>query len=263
MDENIIKPRVNRLLAALPDSEYERLVPHLKLVSLPTRQVLYEPGELITHIYFPEYAVVSIVTPMEDGSTVEVGIVSNEGMVGLPVILGGKTTTTKAFVQIPGAGFQMDADVFRSEFNRGEALQSLLLRYVQAIYTETSQAAACNRLHTLEERLARWLLTVSNRRQSDDFPLTQEFIAQMLGVRRSGVTVAASTLSRAGMIRYNRGQISILNRETLEATACECYQVIQNEFDRLLCNKPERNLVKEGREKFKPSGKSKRRKPLL
>jgi len=244
VDENIIKPRVNRLLAALPDSEYEHLVPQLKLVSLPVRQVIYEPGELITHVYFPEYAAVSVVTAMEDGSTVEVGIVSNEGMVGIPVILGGDTTTTKAFVQIPGAGFQMDADVFRTEFNRGEALQSLMLRYIQAIYTEISQGAACNRLHTLEERLARWLLTVSDRRQSDDFPLTQEFIAQMLGVRRSGVTVAASTLSRAGMICYNRGQISILNREDLEATSCECYKVIQNEFSRLLGNKSGRNLVK-------------------
>ncbi|MBE8968884.1 Crp/Fnr family transcriptional regulator [Nostocales cyanobacterium LEGE 12452] len=236
MSDNIIKPQVNRLLAALPTSDYERLVPHLKLVSLPTRQVLYEPGEPITHVYFPQNAVVSIVTVMEDVSTVEVGIVSNEGMVGIPVILGGKTTTTKAFIQVAGAGMQMDADVFKTEFNRGGAIQKLLLRYVRAVYTELTQSCACNRLHTLEERLARWLLTVSDRFESDDFPLTQEFIAQMLGVRRSGVTVAASTLSRAGMIRYQRGQISILNREDLEATSCECYRVIQKEFTRLLGN---------------------------
>ncbi|WP_414515158.1 Crp/Fnr family transcriptional regulator [Nostoc sp. PCC 9305] len=236
MSDNIIKPQVNRLLAALPANDYERLIPHLKLVSLPTRQVIYEPGEPITQVYFPQNAVVSIVTIMEDGSTVEVGIVSNEGMVGIPVILGGNTTTTKAFVQVAGAGMQMDADVLRTEFNRGGAIQKLLLRYVRAVYTELTQSCACNRLHTLEERLARWLLTVSDRFESDDFPLTQEFIAQMLGVRRSGVTVAASTLSRAGMIRYQRGQISILNREDLEATSCECYQVIQKEFTRLLGN---------------------------
>ena len=234
MSEKTLKPQVNKLLAALPASDYERLIPHLKLVPLPTRQVLYEPGEPITHIYFPQHAVISIVTSMKDGSTVEVGIVSNEGMVGIPVILGGNTTTTKAFVQVAGAGMQMDADVLRSEFKRGGAIQNLLLRYLRAIYTELTQSCACNRLHTLEERLARWLLTVSDRLESEEFPLTQEFIAQMLGVRRSGVTVAASTLSRAGMIRYQRGQINILNREDLEATSCECYRVIQNEFARLL-----------------------------
>jgi CRP-like cAMP-binding protein len=236
VNENTIKPQVNKLLAALPSNDYERLVPHLKLVSLPTRQVIYEPGEPITHIYFPQNAVISIVTSMKDGSTVEVGIVSNEGMVGIPVILGGKATTTKAFVQIGGAGMQIEADVLRAEFNRGGAIQNLLLRYVRAIYTELTQNCACNRLHALEERLARWLLTVSDRLQSEDFPLTQEFIAQMLGVRRSGVTVAASTLSRAGMISYQRGQINILNREDLEATSCECYRVIGNEFARLLGN---------------------------
>ncbi|MDZ8260373.1 Crp/Fnr family transcriptional regulator [Nostoc sp. ChiQUE01b] len=235
MSENtLLKPQVNKLLAALPTSDYKRLVPHLKLVSLSTRQVIYEPGEPITQVYFPQNAMISIVTTMKDGSTVEVGIVSNEGIVGIPVILGGKTTTTKAFVQIGGAGMQMDADVLRTEFNRSGAIQKLLLRYVRAIYTELTQSCACNRLHPLEERLARWLLTVSDRLESDEFPLTQEFIAQMLGVRRSGVTVAANNLSRAGMIRYQRGQINILNREDLEATSCECYRVIQNEFARLL-----------------------------
>ncbi|MEH2324536.1 MAG: Crp/Fnr family transcriptional regulator [Nostoc sp.] len=241
MSQNTLKPQVNKLLAALPTSDYERLVPHLKLVSLSTRQVIYEPGEPITQVYFPQHAVVSIVTSMKDGSTVEVGIVSNEGMVGIPVILGGNTTTTKAFVQVAGAGMQMDADVLRTEFNRGGAIQNLLLRYVRGIYTELTQSCACNRLHTLEERLARWLLTVSDRLESEEFPLTQEFIAQMLGVRRSGVTVAASALNRAGMIRYQRGQINILNREDLEATSCECYRVIQNEFARLLGNQPRRD----------------------
>ncbi|MDZ8095400.1 MAG: Crp/Fnr family transcriptional regulator [Nostoc sp. DedQUE05] len=240
MSENTLKLQVNKLLAALPTSDYERLLPHLKLVSLPTRQVLYEPGEPITHVYFPQNAVVSIVTCMRDGSTMEVGIVSNEGMVGIPIILGSNTTTTKAFVQVAGAGMQIDADVLRTEFNRGGAIQKLLLRYVRAIYTELTQSCACNRLHSLEERLARWLLTVSDRLASEEFPLTQEFIAQMLGVRRSGVTVAASTLSRAGMISYQRGHIKILNREDLEATSCECYRVIQKEFTRLLGNKSRR-----------------------
>ena len=240
VSDNTLKPQVNKLLAALPTSDYERLIPHLKLVPLPTRQVLYEPGEPITHIYFPQHAVVSIVTSMKDGSTVEVGIVSNEGMVGIPVILGGNTTTTKAFVQVAGAGMQMDAEVLRTEFKRGGAIQNLLLRYLRAIYTELTQSCACNRLHTLEERLARWLLTVSDRLESEEFPLTQEFIAQMLGVRRSGVTVAASSLSRAGMISYQRGQINILNRKDLEATSCECYRVIQKEFVRLLGNQPKR-----------------------
>ncbi|NDJ20542.1 helix-turn-helix domain-containing protein [Nostoc sp. B(2019)] len=238
---NSLQQPVNRLLAALPPSEYERLVPHLKLVSLPLEQIIYQAGEPITHVYFPHQSVISIVTTMEDGSTVEVGIVSNEGMVGIPIILGGNTTTTTAIVQIADSAMRLDADILRSEFNRGGYLQSLLLRYVQAIYTELAQGSACNRLHTLEERLARWLLTVNDRLQLENFPLTQEFIAQMLGVRRSGVTVAASTLSRAGMISYNRGKISIVNREDLEATSCECYRVIQNEFTRLLNNKPGHN----------------------
>ncbi|AUB40149.1 cAMP-binding domain of CRP or a regulatory subunit of cAMP-dependent protein kinases [Nostoc flagelliforme CCNUN1] len=234
LDKSLFQQRPNKLLAALPASDYERLVPHLKLVPLPVGQILYRAAEPITHAYFPDKAVVSIVTTMEDGSTAEVGIVSNEGMVGIPVILGENTTTTTSFVQIAGAGMQINADILRAEFNRGGAIQILLLRYVQAIYSELAQGAACNRLHTLEERLARWLLTVSDRLESEDFPLTHEFISQMLGVRRSGVTVAASILSRAGMIRYQRGHITILNREDLEATSCECHQVIQKEFARLL-----------------------------
>ncbi|MEH2230428.1 MAG: Crp/Fnr family transcriptional regulator [Nostoc sp.] len=234
LSKNLFQQRPNKLLAALPDSDYERLFPHLKIVPLQVQQILYEAAEPITQVYFPDRAVVSIITTMEDGSTAEVGIVSNEGMVGIPVILGDNTTTTTSFVQISGAAMQINADVLRAEFNRGGAIQNVLLRYVQAVYSELAQGAACNRLHTLEERLARWLLTVSDRLESEDFPLTHEFISQMLGVRRSGVTVAASTLSRAGMIAYQRGHISILNREDLEATSCECYRVIQKEFARLL-----------------------------
>ncbi|AVH70739.1 Crp/Fnr family transcriptional regulator [Nostoc sp. 'Lobaria pulmonaria (5183) cyanobiont'] len=236
MNEKTFKPQVNRLLAALPTSDYQRLVPHLKLVSLSTRQVIYESGEPIAHVYFPQHGVVSLVANMKNGSMMEVGIVSSEGMVGIPIILGGNTTTTKAFVQVSGAAMRMDTDVLKTELNQGGAIQNLLLRYVQAVYTELAQGCACNRFHTIEERLARWLLTVSDRLQSEDFPLTQEFIAQMLGVRRSGVTVAANTLSQTRMIRYQRGHISILKREDLSATSCECYRVIQNEFTRLLGN---------------------------
>jgi CRP-like cAMP-binding protein len=228
------KPIENRLLAALPASEYQRLVPHLDFVSLSLEQVLYEPEEPIRHVYFPHQAIVSLVSTMLDGSTVEVGLVGNEGIVGVPVFLGGNTTTNCAFVQVADGAMRMEAHRLLAEFNRGGALQSLLLHYTQALLTQTSQTAACNRLHTVEERLARWLLTVSDRMQSDQFPLTQEFIAQMLGTRRSGVTVAAGTLSQAGMIRYTRGKITILDRENLESTSCECYRVIKDEFVRLL-----------------------------
>ncbi|MDZ7953627.1 Crp/Fnr family transcriptional regulator [Nostoc sp. DedQUE09] len=238
LNKNVFEQPANYLLAALPPSDYERLVSHLKLVKLSNRQILYEPGELITQVYFPNKAVVSIITTMEDGSTVEAGLVSNEGMVGIPVVLGDNITTTTASVQIPDSAMQMDADILRSEFNRGTALQSLLLRYVQSMYTQIAQGSACNRLHSLEKRLARWLLTVSDRLESEEFPLTQEFISQMLGVRRSGVTEAANILSEAGIIIYYRGQIKILNREALEKTSCECYQIIEDEYVRLLGNKP-------------------------
>ncbi|MBE8991253.1 Crp/Fnr family transcriptional regulator [Nostoc sp. LEGE 12450] len=238
LDRNTLEQPANNLLAILPPSDYERLVPHLKLVKLPLRKILYEPGEPIAQVYFPNKAVVSIISTMEDGSTVEVGLVSNEGMVGMPVILGDNITTTTAFVQIPDSAMQIDADILKSEFNRGTALQSVLLRYVQGVYTQIAQGSACNRLHKLERRLARWLLTVSDRLESDEFPLTQEFISQMLGVRRAGVTEAANILSEAGMITYHRGQINILNREALEKTSCECYQIIEKEFVRLLGNKP-------------------------
>ncbi|MBD2247184.1 Crp/Fnr family transcriptional regulator [Nostoc sp. FACHB-888] len=238
LNKNVLEQPANNLLAVLPAADYERLVPHLKLVPLPLRKVLYEAGEPITQVYFPNKAVVSIITTMEDGSTVEVGLVSNEGIVGMPVILGDNTTTTTAFVQIAGVGMQMDADILKSEFNRGGAIQSLLLRYVQGVYTQIAQAVACNRLHKLERRLARWLLTVSDRLESEEFPLTQEFISHMLGVRRAGVTEAANILSKAGIISYHRGQINILNREALEKTSCECYKIIKDEYVRLLGNKP-------------------------
>ncbi len=224
----------NQILAALSTPDYQRLIPHLEQVELDIKQVLYEAGEPITHVYFLHQAVASLVCNQEDGSTVEAGIVSDDGMVGLPVIWGGRTTTTTAFIQVAGNGVRMKAEPLIAEFKRGGELQNLLLRYTQALFTQVTQTAACNRLHTIEERLARWLLTVCDYVQSDQFALTQEFIAQMLGCRRSGVTVAAGTLSRAGMISYRRGNISILNRQDLEHTACECYFIIKNEYARLL-----------------------------
>lgn len=229
-----LQPIKNRLLAALPDEEYERLVPHLEPVSLPLNQVLYELGVPIEYVYFPQQGIVSLLSVLEDGSTVEAGLVGNDGMVGLPIILGGNKTSNRAFVQVAGNGMRMKAEQLRSEFKRGGVLQSLLLRYTQALLTQVSQGVACNRLHTIEERLARWLLTVQDRVESDQFPLTQEFIAQMLGTRRSGVTVAAGTLSKAGTIRYSRGKITILNQGDLEAISCECYGIIKAEFGRLL-----------------------------
>ncbi|MEH1903267.1 MAG: Crp/Fnr family transcriptional regulator [Nostoc sp.] len=228
LDKNAFEKPTNKLLAALPASDYQRLIPHMKLVPLSNQQVLYQKGQPIAQVYFPNKAVVSIVTTMENGSTAEVGLVSNEGMVGMPVILGNNTTITTAFVQIPDTGMQIDADILKSEFNRGTALQSVLLHYVQRVYTQIVQESACNNFHPVEERLARWLLTVSDRLESKEFPLTQEFISQMLGVNSTGVTEAASTLSQAGIIAYHRGQIKILNREALKKISCECYQIIED-----------------------------------
>jgi CRP-like cAMP-binding protein len=225
---------VNRLLAALPDAEYQNLVPHLKQVSLSLKQVLYEVGEPIEYVYFPHRGIVSSLSTMADGSMVEVGIVGNDGVVGIPAALGDNIATTTAMVQVSGSGMRMKASLLKSEFQRGGSLQSLLLRYIQALYALTSQNAACNRLHQLDGRLARWLLHVCDRVESNELPLTHEFMSQMLGVRRAGVTEAANTLQQAGLIRYTRGKITILKREELEATTCECYEIINGEYARLL-----------------------------
>ncbi len=225
---------VNRLLAALPDAEYQRLIPHLDHVSLPFKQVLHEVGEPIEYVYFPERAIVSALSTMEDGSMVEVGLVGNDGIVGIPAALGDNIATTIAMVQVPDSAMRMKASVLKSEFGRGGSLQSRLLRYMQAQHAFVTQSAACNRLHHLEGRLARWLLLVCDRLESNDLPLTHEFMSQMLGVRRAGVTVAANALQQAGLIRYTRGKVTILNREDLEAASCECYEIINGEYARLL-----------------------------
>ncbi|WP_341531025.1 Crp/Fnr family transcriptional regulator [Nostoc sp. UHCC 0302] len=217
---------------ALSEVEYQRLAPHLELVELSVKQVLYKANELITHVYFPHQAIVSLVCTQKDGSTVEAGMVSNDGMVGLSVIWGSNTTNTTAFVQIAGSSVMMKTGLLQAEFNRGGELQGLLLRYTHGLFTQVTQTLTCNSLHTIEQRLARWLLFIADRMQSDTFPLTQEYIAKMLGCRRSGVTEAAGRLSRAGMISYKRGVISILNHQNLEQTSCECYSMIKNEYAR-------------------------------
>jgi CRP-like cAMP-binding protein len=224
---------VNQLLAALSESEYENLAPHLETVSLRTGQILYEPYELIEFVYFPNRAIVSLVAIMEDGATTEVGLIGKEGMVGLPVILGSNYSTSRAIVQIANSAVMLSTDILKREFARGGQLQKLLLLYTQALLTQVSQTAACNRQHVIEERLARWLLSVQDRIEKDEFLLTQEQIAYMLGVRRSGVTVAANILQQAGMISYSRGRIQIRDRQALEATACECYRLAKQEFERL------------------------------
>ncbi|WP_016953100.1 Crp/Fnr family transcriptional regulator [Anabaena sp. PCC 7108] len=240
LDNNSLRSK-NKLLAALPKSDFEHLAPHLELVSLSSGQNIFEAEEPIKYIYFPETAVISLLCIMDNGSSVEVGLVSKEGMAGIPVILGDDITNITANAQVPGNALRIDADQVKTEFDRGGAIQNLLLRYVKTVYIEIAQSAACNRLHTLEERLSRWLLTVADRLHSDEFPLTQEFISHMLGVRRSGVTVAANTLSKAGMINYHRGNIKIINREALEESSCECYKVIKNEYARLIGNLPQHN----------------------
>jgi CRP-like cAMP-binding protein len=225
---------VNRLLAALPDAEYQRLVPHLEYVPLPLKQVLFKRGELIKYVYFPHRAIVSLIASPEEGSNVEVGLMGYEGMVGIPAVLGDNIATTTAMVQREDSGMRMEASLLKTEFQQGGSLQSLLLRYTQALYALTLQNAACNRLHQLDERLARWLLLACDRVGSNELQLTQEFISQMLGVRRAGVTEAANRLQSAGLIRYIRGRITILNRQGLEAASCPCYGIIKGEYDRLL-----------------------------
>jgi CRP-like cAMP-binding protein len=225
---------VNQILAALPLVEYQRIATHLKPVDLVSGEILLEPNEPIQKIYFPQRAMISLVSIMMDGSTTEIGLIGNEGMIGLSGILGGNSTISRTIVQVSGTALEVPAEVIRQEFQRGEKLHKLLLLYTQALLTQVSQSAACNRQHNIEARLARWLLSVQDCILQNELPLTQEFIANMLGTRRSGVTVAAGLLQQAGIIHYSRGRIMILDQEALEDTACECYHLIQNEFLRLL-----------------------------
>lgn len=237
--DNLIIPKLsslscNYLLANLSSTTYERLVPHLNSVNLKLGQILNEPNETFTNVYFPNQATISLVSLMEDGATTEIGSVGNEGMLGIPVILGGLSTTNRAIVQIEGTAIMMNAEMLIKEFQQSSELQRLLLLYTQVLLTQISQCAACNRQHTIEERLSRWLLSTHDRVQQKELGLTQEFIANMLGIRRSGVTVAVNLLQEAGMIHHSRGKITILNRRKLENSACECYRIIKKENNRLL-----------------------------
>ncbi|WNG34939.1 Crp/Fnr family transcriptional regulator [Archangium violaceum] len=224
----------NRLLAALPAGDYERLQPYLEWVALEFKQLLFEVDAPIEHVYFPENLVVSILAVMPDGSAVEVATAGREGMVGLPVFLGSESMSAQAFVQVPGHAWRMSAGALREHSQRSEKLRAVLERYTQALFTQVSQGSACNRLHSIEERCARWLLMTQDRVGASKFPLTQQFLSQMLGVRRAGVSEVASTLQSEGLIRYSRGHVTIVDRERLEAAACECYGIIRREFDRLL-----------------------------
>jgi CRP-like cAMP-binding protein len=214
----------NSILAALPAEEYERIALSLTPISLDLAQILYEPDEPIRQVYFPTSTITSLVTILKDGSTVEAGIIGYSGMVGIPVVLGAESSTSQAVTQHKGDALMMPVETLKDELRRNGQLQQLLLRFTHTLFTQISQTAACNRLHTVEERLARWLLMMHDRIQEDEFMLTQEFIATMLGSRRAGVTVAAGTLQTAGIIGYKRGHIRIINREGLEDASCECYK---------------------------------------
>jgi CRP-like cAMP-binding protein len=224
MSTSSISTIKNRLLAALPEKEYQRLVPHIESFALEHGKVLYEIDEPIEYVYFPFRAVVSLVTQMHDGKIVEVAVVGNEGVTGMAFMLGQKKSAERAIVQIPDSGVRVKANVVLKEFMRFEVLHDLLLRYLNSLLRQVGQTAACNASHTIEERLSRWLLMCHDRVEADQINLTQEFIAEMLGTRRATVNVGAINLQSAGLIKYNRGRIQILDRPGLERFSCECYE---------------------------------------
>ena len=227
-------PRDNRLLAALPHVEWERWRPQLELVEMPLGKVLYEPGTTLAHVYFPTTSIVSLLYVMEDGASAEIAVVGREGLVGISLFMGGATTPSRAVVQSAGQAFRLTADLMLQEFNRAGPVLHLLLRYTQALITQMAQTAVCNRHHSLDQQLCRWLLLSLDRLDSRELVVTQELIANMLGVRREGVTEAAGDLQKAGLIRYRRGHITVLDRQRLEQRTCECYAVVKKEYDRLL-----------------------------
>ena len=228
------RPSANRLLAALPRAEYLRLLPHLQRVSLALGQSLYTAQTSIPYVWFIERGVVSVFRITQEGALIELAMIGHEGMVGLPVFLGSESTPSQALVQIPGTGLRMPTTVFRREVPAGSPLHDLLHRYTQAYINQVVQVMVCNRLHSIAQRCVRWLLLTHDRVDSDQFPLTQQFLAHMLGVRRASVGTVTGKLQKAGLIRYSRGVIPILDRPGLEAAACECYGIIKAEYDRLL-----------------------------
>jgi CRP-like cAMP-binding protein len=227
-------PLQNHLLAALPPDEYNRIKPHLETILMPLGKVLYESGDRMTHVYFPTTAIISLLYIMENGGTAEIGIAGNNGLVGIALFMGGETTTNRAIVQSGGRAVRMRSDAVRTEFARGGMFQRLLLLYAQALMTQISQTAVCNRLHNVEQQLCRWLLINHDQLQTNELVMTHDLVANMLGVRRESVSLAAAELQNKKVIRYVRGTITILDRERLENVACECYQVVMNEYDRLL-----------------------------
>jgi CRP-like cAMP-binding protein len=224
----------NRLLAGLPPEELAQLIDHLEPVALPKKLILYEVGEPLGHIYFIEEGLASVLTMMEDGASSEVGMVGPEGLVGVSALLGGKLSAQQVVMQLPGRGHHITAARCKRVFDQNPRIRNIVLRFIEDLLNLSSQTAGCNRLHSVEQRSARWLLMASDRTGSNVLPLTQEFLAAMLGVRRSGVSEAASELQRSGLIRYRRGQITIVDRAGLEATACECYGLDKQRVQRLL-----------------------------
>lgn len=233
-------PRENLLLAALPDAEWHRWLPQLEAVEMPLGKVLYESGDTMRYVYFPTTSIVSLLYVMESGASAEIAVVGSEGIVGIAIFMGGESTPSRAVVQSAGYGFRLKALVIKEEFNRTGPVMQLLLRYTQALITQMSQTAACNRHHSLDQQLCRWLLLSLDRLHGTELIVTQELIANMLGVRREGVTEAALNLQKHGLIRYRRGRISVLDRPGLERRTCECYAVVKMEYDRLLPAKPAR-----------------------
>ena len=223
-------PTTNRLLTTLSAETYQRLEPYLTSVKLASGTILYQATEKIETVYFPNKALISLVNVLENGSTTEISIIGSTGMVGLPVVLGSGRSKQKAIVQVPDGAIKISAMILKQEFDRGEELQKIVHQYIETRLDEVSQLAVCNRHHTIEERLSRWLLTVQDLTQADELLLTQEFLGNMLGVQRTGVTLAARTLQNAGLIRYSRGRITILNRQGLKDVTCECYQLYHDNF---------------------------------
>jgi CRP-like cAMP-binding protein len=227
-------PLQNYLLAALPAADYERLLPNLELVPLPLEWAVYEAGDTQGYVFFPTSSIVSLLYVMEDGSSAEIAVVGNEGVVGVALFMGGESTPSRAVVQSAGYAYRLRASVLKTEFGQGGDLQHLLLRYTQALITQMAQTAVCNRHHAVEKQLCRWLLLSLDRLPSNELTMTQELIANMLGVRREGVTEAAGKLQAEELIHYSRGKITVLDRPKLEARVCECYAVVKREYDRLL-----------------------------
>ncbi len=227
-------PRQNHLLKALPEDECERILPKLELVPMRLGEVLYEPSIEMRYVYFPTTSIVSLLYVMEDGASAEIAVVGNEGIVGVSLFMGGESTTSRAVVQSAGHAYRLGGQYLKEAFFRAGAMQHLLLRYTQALLTQMAQTAVCNRHHTVDQQLCRWLLLSLDRLPSNELVMTQELIANMLGVRREGVTEAAGKLQQAGLIHYSRGKITVMDRPGLEKRVCECYEVVRKEFSRLL-----------------------------